>query len=308
MGAVPAVTAASGADWTTNQVILRDSPLAVVLMKTALWLLMVVMQQLLRWQLYLQSYRRDPSWLPRWSQIMLDPQVVKKVDDGGLPLILMMEIILFQTKKKFLDLWILENLFNGVHLCQIPRKCGSCMSIYSHESTSNLVKGLAPNTKAGALEGLLAANQAIPQTAVEPPVVLPINVPLRRKPPDLAGEPCGELGRVKPVNQPDPALPLEELVVVRVDVVSEHGDQPHAGDHDPLLRIRLPAGRRGSGGRGADGGERAGGAATERGERFGGGEAETVHGGEQEGLHGGGRRSLGVLERSEKACVNCPFG
>ncbi|CAL9178698.1 unnamed protein product, partial [Musa hybrid cultivar] len=72
------------------------------LVKQALWLLTVGMQQLLGLRLYLQSYSQDPSWLPRWSQIMLDPQGVKKVN-GGLPLILMMEIILFQTKKKFLD-------------------------------------------------------------------------------------------------------------------------------------------------------------------------------------------------------------
>ncbi|CAL9095436.1 unnamed protein product [Musa textilis] len=88
--------------WELCLLLLQHLVLTGPLIK-ALWLLMVVMQQLLRWQLYLQSYRRDPSWLPRWSQIMLDPQGVKKVD-GGLPLILMMEIILFQTKKKFLDL------------------------------------------------------------------------------------------------------------------------------------------------------------------------------------------------------------
>ncbi|CAL9162514.1 unnamed protein product [Musa hybrid cultivar] len=89
--------------WELCLLFLQHLVLTGLLIKQALWLLTVGMQQLLRSRLYLQSYRQDPSWLPRWSQIMLDPQGVRKVN-GGLPSILMMEIILFQTKKKFLDL------------------------------------------------------------------------------------------------------------------------------------------------------------------------------------------------------------
>jgi hypothetical protein len=75
--------------------------------------------------------------------------------------------------------------------------------------------------------------------------LLAVDVPVGGEVPDLAGEARGELGGVEAVDGADAALPGEQAVVVGVDVVPEHGDEPHARDHHPLLGVRLPARRRG---------------------------------------------------------------
>lgn len=99
---------------------------------------------------------------------------------------------------------------------------------------------------------LTATDKAIPQVVIKPPVVLLVNVPLRRESSDLPRELRGELGSVEPVDVPDPALPFQQLLVVRIYVVSEHRDEPHPGDDHPLLGIRLATGR-GLGDGGEDG-------------------------------------------------------
>ncbi|RWW54274.1 hypothetical protein BHE74_00039153 [Ensete ventricosum] len=86
------------------------------------------------------------------------------------------------------------------------------------------------------------------------PIVLLVNVPLRRESSDLPSELRGELGSVEPVYVPDPALPVQQLLVVRIHVVAEHRDEPHHGGGHPLLGIRLATGR-GRGDGGADGAE-----------------------------------------------------
>jgi hypothetical protein len=75
--------------------------------------------------------------------------------------------------------------------------------------------------------------------------LLAVDVPVGGEVPDLAGEARGELGGVEAVDGADAALPGEQAVVVGVDVVPEHGDEPHARDHHPLAGVRLPARRRG---------------------------------------------------------------
>lgn len=145
------------------------------------------------------------------------------------------------------------------------------------------------------LERLLAGDNAVAQAIVEPPVVLPVDVPLRREPADLPGEASGELGGVEAVDRADPALPGEQLLVVGVDVVAEDGDEPSPGDDDPLPGVRLPLRRGHAGGCGGpdDGWDGDGDAPVGRAAAAGGG-AEPVEGGDAEGrgvegLHGGER-------------------
>lgn len=153
------------------------------------------------------------------------------------------------------------------------------------------------------LESLLGSDNAVAQAIVEPPVVLPVDVPLRREPVDLPGEAGGELGGVEAVDRADPALAGKQLLVVGVDVVAEDGDEARPGDDDALLRVPLPP-RGGGGGNGGgrpdDGGE---GDAPPAGGRGIGGFAEGVEGGDaegrgMEGLHGGRER-----ERGERMAV-----
>lgn len=105
------------------------------------------------------------------------------------------------------------------------------------------------------LEPLLASDNAVPDAIVEATVILSIYEALGAEPADLAGEPGGELGGIEPVDGANPTLAIEKLVVIFIDVISEHGDQARARDHDPLLGILLAFRRRddGLGGRCIDG-------------------------------------------------------
>lgn len=89
------------------------------------------------------------------------------------------------------------------------------------------------------LESLLAGDNAVAEAIVESPVVLAVDVALGVEPVDLASEPGGEFGRVEPVDQADPTLARQQLLVIQIDVVSEHRYQARARYHDPLLRVLL---------------------------------------------------------------------
>jgi hypothetical protein len=84
--------------------------------------------------------------------------------------------------------------------------------------------------------------------------ILPVYVTLRAKPTDLTCEPSREFGSIKPINQCDPTLTGEKLLVENVDVVAMYSDATHASDHDTLLGILLSL-RSGSGDGGRDDGE-----------------------------------------------------
>ena len=180
-----------------------------------------------------------------------------------------------------------------------------------------LAEGLTPNLKPGALERLLATDEAVPEAVIEPAVVLAVDVSLRREPPDLASEPCWELRGVEPVDRPNPTLPFQQLLVVDIDVVPEHRHQPHPRYHHPLPRIRLPPRRRrdgGADGRPPDGSADEAAPGGSGGGRKRGGESEAFHGGDANGLHGrregeekeragGAGTRLSKLGREERFCA-----
>lgn len=153
---------------------------------------------------------------------------------------------------------------------------------------------------------LLPGNNAVPQAIIQPPVILPIDVPLRLEPPNLAAEARGELGRIESINQSDAALPAQQLLVVGIDIISEYRHQPHARDHHAFLRVRLALGRSNGGGGGDLEGELLGreprivagqrGGAVRGEERL---ERRGAEGGGVEGLHGGAE-SEGEMFRWER--------
>lgn len=111
-------------------------------------------------------------------------------------------------------------------------------------------------TKISILKSFLSSNNAVAKAIVETAIVLPINIALGVKPADLTAEPGWKLGRIKTINEVDPTLAREELVVVSIDVVTENRDKTHAGNHDALLWVLLALGSRNSGSRrGADEGD-----------------------------------------------------
>lgn len=105
-------------------------------------------------------------------------------------------------------------------------------------------------TKIGVFESFLSSDNAIAKAVIEPPIVLAVNVTLGVESADLAAEPCRKFRGIEPINRADAALTSEQLLVVGVDVVSKDGDEPHSGDHHPLLRILFALGRSDSGGGG----------------------------------------------------------
>lgn len=88
------------------------------------------------------------------------------------------------------------------------------------EKRRNLVEVIL--REVGALEGLLAGNNAVTETVVEAAVVLAVDVALGGEATDLAAEAGGELGGVEAIDGGDATLSGEELLVIAVDVVAEH--------------------------------------------------------------------------------------
>lgn len=127
------------------------------------------------------------------------------------------------------------------------------------EPTHHLFHVRTSKMESSVFERLLAADKAVAEAVVEPAVVLAVDVTLRGEPLDLSGESGRELGSIEPVDEADPALSLQQALVVRIHVVTKNGHQPHPRDHHPLLRIRLPLRRRH--GRGEDQGAGPGSAA-----------------------------------------------
>ena len=91
----------------------------------------------------------------------------------------------------------------------------------------------------GAVEGLLAGDNAVSEAVVEPAVVLAVDVALGGEPSDLAAEPGRELGRIKTVDGADAALASQQLLIENIDVVAEHGREAHARNHHALLGVLL---------------------------------------------------------------------
>ena len=86
-------------------------------------------------------------------------------------------------------------------------------------------------------ECLLGRHHGVGQAIVVPPGVLLVDQSLVIKVLDLSCERRGELRRVETGDGVDSRDSVQELVVVMVVVVAEHGGDSHSGDHHALLRV-----------------------------------------------------------------------
>lgn len=89
------------------------------------------------------------------------------------------------------------------------------------------------------MECLLPANDAVLNVIIHRPLLLPVDVPLRREVRDVAREPSGEVGDIEAVDEVNAALARKKTAVEDVDVVAEDGDDAHAGDHHSFLGVAL---------------------------------------------------------------------
>lgn len=94
----------------------------------------------------------------------------------------------------------------------------------------------------GLMEGLLSADEGVPEVVVKPAIVLRVDQALGCEVSDLTSELCGVSACVKAINQVNSTLSIQQGVIERVYVVSKDGAHACAGDDDPLGGISLPFG------------------------------------------------------------------
>lgn len=90
------------------------------------------------------------------------------------------------------------------------------------------------------LKSLLPSDDTISEAVVEPLIILRVYIAGRGEAPYLSGNAGRELRRVETIDQRDPALAGEELLIVHIHVIAEDGRDPHSRDDHPLLWIHLP--------------------------------------------------------------------